>query len=156
MKPCLRSFTPQTILTDRRANAHRSRRGPADSRGNQMNEGQVRVWLPRCEQRHSLSLPGKARWNVCLRAEVSLADLSLKGCQIRLAAEPLPVGTVFFIRPDGLGTLRSIVRWHSAYGMGLAFDDPLHPAVFEHLVTIADWTHRSQRSRSLSGRIGAR
>lgn len=120
-----------------------------------MNEGQLRVWLPRCEERRSLSLPGKARWNLCLRAEVSLADISLNGCQIRLAAEQIPVGTVFFIRPAGLGTLRSVVRWHSAYGMGLSFDQPLHPAVFEHLVTIADWTYRPQRSRGSARGIGA-
>jgi len=118
-----------------------------------MGKDPEQVWQDRRETRRVVELPGRARWNVSLRADVSLLDISLHGCQISFAAEPMPVGAVVFIRPADSCTLRSSVRWSNAYGMGLAFDHPLHPAVLEHLVTISEWTYLQQRAATIVPKI---
>lgn len=111
-----------------------------------MNKVPERTWQARCETRWTVELTGKARWNVSLRADVSLLDISLHGCQISFGAEPMLVGTAVFIRPADSCTLRSAVRWSNAFGMGLEFDHPLHPAVLEHLVTVSEWTYLQRRA----------
>ena len=111
-----------------------------------MREVPEQVGQGRRETRRAVELPGRARWNVSLRADVAVLDISLHGCQISFAAEAMPLGTVVFIRPVDTCTLRGSVRWSNVYGMGLAFDHPLHPAVLEHLVTISEWTYLQQRA----------
>lgn len=114
-----------------------------------MSKAPERLWQAKCEARRAVGLLGKVRWSVSLRADVYLLDLSLRGCRIQFAAEPMSVGTAVFIRPADLCTLRSTVRWSTAYAMGLEFDHPLHPAVLEHLVTVSDWTYWQQRGESI-------
>lgn len=111
-----------------------------------MSKVPERTWRVRCETRRAVELPGRARWNVSLRADVSLLDISLHGCQISFGAAPMLVGTVVFIRLADSCTLRSAVRWSNAFGMGLEFDHPLHPAVLEHLVTVSEWTYLQRRA----------
>jgi hypothetical protein len=66
--------------------------------------------------------------------EVSLHDVSTGGCKVE-AAGTLNVGRHVVARFPGLEPIGATVVWTGERREGLRFDRPLHPAVFELLLT---------------------
>lgn len=75
---------------------------------------------------------------VSLRRAGSLAypvrvhDLSLVGCKVEFVDRPT-VGERVWVKLDNLEVVGGVERWVSGDCVGLKFDQPLHPAVFQML-----------------------
>jgi hypothetical protein len=100
----------------------------------------------RCETENAMS-PGRrgsarvaADWTIVLRGlgrtslDVRLTDISTGGCQVE-ASGALNDGDHLVARLPGLEPLGAKVAWTDRCSAGLRFDRPLHPAVFELLLT---------------------
>lgn len=81
----------------------------------------------RCETRIGLGI-----WNFAI-----LLDLSTHGFQL-VRAPGCVIGAKVRLRIPGMEMLTATVRWMSAENVGCAFDRPLSPYVFEHLVAKAN------------------
>jgi hypothetical protein len=66
--------------------------------------------------------------------EVRLLDISTGGCHLERAAS-LSIAEHVVTRLPGLEPLGATVAWANSRHAGLHFDRPLHPAVFELLLT---------------------
>lgn len=71
---------------------------------------------------------GQANYNV------RMFDLSPEGCRIEVVERPR-VGEQLMIKFDGLEVIQSEVCWIEDFIAGLKFERPLHPAVFDLLLT---------------------
>lgn len=68
--------------------------------------------------------------------DVTVTDLSRKGCRIKTNGLELRVGESVAVRLEGLESLLATVRWIDGQFMGIEFDYPLHSAVVDHLCRI--------------------
>ena len=68
-----------------------------------------------------------------LRHRVVISDLSVSGCAIVSAGHPLAPGAAYGLKIDGLETLGSTAAWSDGHAAGLEFENPLHPAVSDHV-----------------------
>jgi PilZ domain len=64
---------------------------------------------------------------------VRVRDLSTDGCKVELVEQPREGDTVS-IKFDGLEALEAAVSWVFGHTAGLAFKNPIHPAVFDLLL----------------------
>ncbi|MGL4314740.1 MAG: PilZ domain-containing protein [Sphingomonas sp.] len=65
----------------------------------------------------------------------SIVDLSSGGCRLATRAT-LALGTRVCIRIDGMHSLWGHVVWQHGTDVGVAFEQPMHPAVVEHIATV--------------------
>jgi len=65
---------------------------------------------------------------------VRIEDVSPEGCRIEFIDRP-DIGDRVWVKFDGLATLEATVCWVRPPEAGLQFDRPIHPAVFEKLVS---------------------
>jgi hypothetical protein len=82
---------------------------------------------------------------VGLAAEVSLRrtgqknyranvyDVSQHGCKVEFVERPA-LDEIVWVKFDGLEALEALVCWIDGFAVGLEFQRPLHPAVFETLL----------------------
>lgn len=91
--------------------------------------------MRRREVRKMLAMLAQCR-TVGERVEVTVSDISCRGCRIAPGALSLAVGKVVVLRPAGMESITGIVRWCSEKGIGVEFDYPLHPAVVDHLCSL--------------------
>ncbi|HJQ18368.1 MAG TPA: PilZ domain-containing protein [Allosphingosinicella sp.] len=68
------------------------------------------------------------------KTEVSLLDVSERGCQVELP-ERVAVGETVWITLPGLQPIESRVAWVREWLAGLEFKQPIYPSVFELLVS---------------------
>ena len=61
---------------------------------------------------------------------VRVQDLSTDGCKVEVVEQPRE-GDVMSIKFDGLEALEAVVSWTFGHTAGLAFKNPIHPAVFD-------------------------
>ena len=74
-------------------------------------------------------------------ARVRLSDISQSG--FRIAWFPaVDVNRPLRIKIPGMQLLSATIRWRSDNALGCEFDEPLHIAVFEHIVRTASGQHR--------------
>jgi hypothetical protein len=66
--------------------------------------------------------------------EVGLTELSLGGCRILLREGLVTPGQHVVIKAKALEGLPGTVRWVMGDAAGIIFEQPLHPAVLEHLL----------------------
>lgn len=66
--------------------------------------------------------------------EVWLTEISVTGCQIAIREGLLTLGQPVVIKAKGLEGLPGAVRWVLNESAGIAFEQPLHPAVLDHLL----------------------
>jgi hypothetical protein len=78
--------------------------------------------------RHATALAGGLAANLKTSIGVTITDLSVGGCGIALNHE-LDAGARVWIRLPGLENRPARVMWANGERAGLAFDQPLHPAV---------------------------
>ncbi len=89
--------------------------------------------VPRRSLRHGISAKVQYRRSTVRMAGVTL-DLSCHG--VRLAAmERLRVGEPLWISLPGLPPRRSVVKWVDRFEVGCEFDEALHPAVLERIIS---------------------
>jgi PilZ domain len=67
------------------------------------------------------------------RRNIALWDLSSRGCRIFVSHLTMRVGQRIVIRPEGMEALDATIRWAGEEFAGVEFDQPLHPAVVDHL-----------------------
>ena len=65
--------------------------------------------------------------------KVPIFDASVRGCKVEYIDRP-ELDEVVFVKFDGLEPLRGYVCWIGEREIGLEFDRPIHPAVFDLLV----------------------
>ena len=61
-------------------------------------------------------------------------DVSAHGCKAEFVERP-ELDELVWVRFDGLEPLGALVCWVSGFEVGLEFESPIHPAVFEGLVS---------------------
>jgi hypothetical protein len=67
--------------------------------------------------------------------EVWLTEISVTGCQILIHEGLLEAGRNVVIKAKGLEGLPGTVRWVLGEAAGIAFEQPMHPAVLDHLLS---------------------
>jgi len=89
--------------------------------------------IPRRSERLGISAKVQYRRSTVRMAGVTL-DLSCHG--VRLAAmERLRIGEVLWITLPGLPPRRATVKWIDRFDIGCEFDEALHPAVFDRIIS---------------------
>lgn len=66
---------------------------------------------------------------------VQVSNLSLSGCLLHQNFSVLEAGKHLTIRLGTVGPIDSVVRWKDGLDVGIKFLTPLHPSVFEHILT---------------------
>lgn len=90
--------------------------------------------VPRRSERRGISAKVQYRRSTVRMAGVTL-DLSCHG--VRLAAmERLRLGEAVWIALPGLPPRRAFVKWVDEFEIGCEFDEPLHPAVLDRIITL--------------------
>lgn len=69
--------------------------------------------------------------------DIDVVDLSLTGFRAETSFTLWP-GTTVWLRMPGFSALEAKVAWRDGFRYGCAFAQPLHPAVFDHIVRMAD------------------
>lgn len=86
----------------------------------------------RAEPRHGLTMMGKVFTTAGSR-EVTVLDLSERGCRFRDASGHLTEGTRLSIKLGGVGPIEAMVMWSDGSFVGVRFANPLYPSVMEHI-----------------------
>lgn len=69
-----------------------------------------------------------------LNYQVRIFDASLHGCRVEFVERP-NVDEQLWVKFDGLQPLEAEVCWVEGFAVGVNFVQPIHPAVFERLVS---------------------
>jgi hypothetical protein len=89
--------------------------------------------VPRRSERRGVSAKVQYRRSTVRMAGVTL-DLSCHG--VRLAAmERMRIGEALWITLPGLPPRRATVKWVDRFDIGCEFDEALHPAVLERIIS---------------------
>lgn len=64
---------------------------------------------------------------------VRIFDVSLHGCKAEFVERP-KLDEIVWVKFEGLQSLEAMVCWTRGFEVGLEFERPIHPAVFEMLV----------------------
>lgn len=86
----------------------------------------------RVEDRYPIAAPGTIR-SAGYRREVVLRDLSTRGCRFVEKGSALTRGKHITIRIGSIGPIDAMVMWNRGEIVGVQFNDPLHPSVFDHI-----------------------
>lgn len=88
-------------------------------------------------------------------AHVSLSQISTTGCQFRIREGLVAVGQHVVVKAKGLEGLPGAIRWVLGDRAGMAFEQPLHPAVLDHLLGVGEApTYRPSPTLGHAGRSG--
>jgi hypothetical protein len=87
-------------------------------------------------ERAEVTLMCEVRQGIAPWRMVRLEDMSQSGFRIAWLPEADP-GKPLRIRIPGLQMLTANIRWHKGKSVGCAFTEPLHVAVFEHILRAA-------------------
>jgi hypothetical protein len=66
-----------------------------------------------------------------------ITDMSLSGFRL-LSFVKLRVGMEVWVMFPGFEGRRATVTWTASHEAGCAFETPLHPAIFDHIVRMSD------------------
>lgn len=92
-----------------------------------------RTPLPRKSVRIGLSAEVALRRSGHGSFRVKIVDISPQGCKAEFVERP-KLDELVWIKFDGLQSLEAMVCWTRGFEVGLEFERPIHPAVFEMLV----------------------
>ena len=90
--------------------------------------------VPRRAHRRSVDLAARCRTQSGLRDKGHITDISSEGCCVITNELFIKRGARVVIRPEGIEGLTGVVRWIEGNRAGVEFDQPLYPAVVDHLV----------------------
>jgi len=88
---------------------------------------------PRRAERVPLNCEVEFRRHADVRYPVDLLNFSPEGCCI-VPPVRVDVGESVWLRIPGMETIHAQVAWTEQWKVGLEFDKPFHPAVFESVV----------------------
>lgn len=83
-------------------------------------------------ERHDISIMGTLRTGTGKR-DVTIVDLSDRGCRILDRMGILTPGHGVTIRIGPVGPIEATIRWQQQPYAGLRFENPLYPAVLDHI-----------------------
>ena len=86
--------------------------------------------------RKAVKLRARLRDRGATRFDIEVVDLSMTGFRAETAYR-LPKGTMVWITLPGMSGLEAEVAWQTYSRIGCAFRQPLHPAIFEHIVELS-------------------
>ena len=64
---------------------------------------------------------------------VAIANLSVDGCRFTAPGRRIAAGTLLTFEVGPAGPLQAQVAWRVGAVHGVSFDEPLHPAVLDHI-----------------------
>ncbi len=94
-------------------------------------------------ERLTVNMQATLRESGSVKYTIDLLDLSVTGFRFKTSYN-LHIGTQVWLNLPKLEGRRSTVMWRDGYIYGCAYDQPLHMAVFDHIV------------RQYSGRAGSK
>ena len=89
----------------------------------------------RATLRKAVRLDARVRDRSQSRFKIRIMDLSMTGFRAETAFTLRP-GSLVWITLPGLQGLEATIAWQRGEHIGAAFRQPLHPAVFEHIVEL--------------------
>lgn len=89
------------------------------------------------EDRYDISISGHLRTHTGKR-DVTIVDLSEHGCRIYDRDGALREGNSVSLRIGPIGPVEGTIRWHQNPYAGIRFENPLYPAVLDHIRTHFD------------------
>lgn len=92
-------------------------------------------------ERKVVSLTAQLRERGAHKFMVDVVDLSITGFRCETSFN-LYMGHAVWLTLPGLSGLEATVAWKQGYCYGFAFNRPLHPAVFDHIVQISEQQRR--------------
>lgn len=96
--------------------------------------------MDRDSERYDISIVGTLRTGTGKR-EVTIVDLSEKGCRIFDRMGHLAPNMSVTIKIGPVGPIDATMRWQEQPYAGIRFDNPLYPAVLEHIRAHFDLRH---------------
>ncbi|MEK6637972.1 MAG: PilZ domain-containing protein [Pseudomonadota bacterium] len=84
-------------------------------------------------ERLDVRMKASLRESGCTKFNVEVLDMSVSGFRFETAYSIAPSSRVWLTIP-GLAAREAIVAWQDRYRYGCYFVDPLHIAVFDHIV----------------------
>ena len=66
--------------------------------------------------------------------QVKIFDLSAHGCKAEFIERPM-LDEIVWVKFDQLNAIEAMVCWTGGFDVGLEFERPIHPAVFDMLLT---------------------
>jgi hypothetical protein len=87
----------------------------------------------RREPRYDVVLDARVRNGSGVPRSVRVTNLSQRGCRFRLSERRLGAGSFLTITVERVGFLDAHVKWREGDWHGIRFDQPLHPAVLDHI-----------------------
>ncbi len=90
------------------------------------------LW-PRKNVRVSLDATVQLRRAGKSHHQVKIFDLSANGCKAEFIERPM-LDELVWVKFDQLNAIEAMVCWTVGFNVGLEFDRPIHPAVFEMLL----------------------
>ena len=90
----------------------------------------------RAALRRPVKLKARVRDRKAARFEINVVDLSLTGFKGDTAFTLTPGERVWIMLP-GLASLEAEIAWFRQTEFGARFQQPLHPAVFEHIAELS-------------------
>ncbi|GEM_PF-2287117 len=90
--------------------------------------------LVKRDLRSPVELTGRFRTGSGRMHVVRVSDLSVSGCRLHQNFSLLEVGKTIMMRLADIGPIESVVRWKNGMDVGVSFQQPLHPAVLDHLL----------------------
>ena len=86
--------------------------------------------------RAATTIAGVAKTGQGARHPLEIIDLSVGGCAVRSNGHPLAIGSAYGLKINGLEMLGSTATWTAGQTAGLVFENPLHPAVADHIALL--------------------
>jgi PilZ domain-containing protein len=83
--------------------------------------------------RYGVDVDGVIRGDSGAQHTVAISNLSVDGCRMSASGRRLAAGTALTIGVGPVGRLHARVVWRVGAVHGISFDQPLHPAVLDHI-----------------------
>nr|WP_166178789.1 PilZ domain-containing protein [Altererythrobacter segetis] len=83
--------------------------------------------------RYGVQIQGLIRGEDGVERAVAISNLSVEGCRLNVPGRHLAAGTMLTIGVGPVGLLHAHVAWRVGAVHGVSFDQPLHPAVLDHI-----------------------
>lgn len=100
----------------------------------------IEVREKRSQKRHEVQVAGRYRARHGTSKDIWIQNLTQAGCSFHDKFSMLPVGGSIIFRIGSIGPFNATVRWCNERMVGVEFDHPLHPSVFDHIMKTMDIT----------------
>ncbi|MDP3677130.1 MAG: PilZ domain-containing protein [Novosphingobium sp.] len=92
----------------------------------------------RREDRYQIVLAGHCINGAGRRSAAEISDLSTHGCKVRTSSLLLEENATVWIKLGSRDPLQGEVRWRKEDFAGVRWENPLHPAILDHIYAMHD------------------